>query len=982
MIAKWIKYWPLKSAILTVAICFILSIPEINPKASEAQSFLLNSQPNPAATTTPSPKPAATQAPWPHEKSDLHPDPAVVFGRLANGLRYALLVNHEPKDRVSLHLNIQAGSMHETDEQQGLAHFLEHMLFNGSTHFKPGELVKFFKSIGMQWGADANAHTGFYETVYDVLLPKGDREHLEKGLTVLSDYAQGAFLLESEIIRERRVVLAEKRNRDSASFRTFESTLKFEFPEARLSRRLPIGRSEVLESADQRRLKAYYDAWYRPEQIVLIMVGQFDPNLAQALITRKFEALTPRTPPPPEFDFGNIRHKGLKTFYHFEKETGHTETNIEVVTKIDPRPDSGAFRQEKLIRALANQMVQNRLDALAQKPETPFTSASIASDIFLHRIQYGSISAESSPDNWEKALALIEQTLRQALKYGFTQSELERVKKDVRAELATAVKKADTRSSGSLARQLIRSINSNKVFLSPRQEQSLFAPLIKRMTLYEVHDAFNKIWSSAHRLVLVTGDANLEGSQESPEALIRKAYQKSVQVAVSAPIEKGMVVFPYLTEPQTRGKIVRQEKIADLGITQVDFENGVRLNLKKTDFKANEIIVDLSFGSGRSSEPQNRSGLGILSEAVINESGLGQLERDEIERALAGKNTVVGFGVGEDRFFFRGSTVPQEVALLFQLLYAHLVDPGLRQSAYRRSMQRFKQEYLALSSSIEGALRLHGSRFLAGGDTRFGMPPYATFKQLTREDIRSWIELPLKHTDFEVSVVGDLDVPKTIEMVSKYLGSLPKRLSGPALIRNKKPQFPVQKVLNVDVETKIPKGLVILALPTDDMWDIRKTRRISILAQILSERLRQTIREKLGASYSPFAYNRPSRAYKGYGVLRAIVFVDPREIDPVLKEIKTIVSDLAQKGVGQDEFELALKPALTSIKDLRRTNGYWLNSVLVGSKKNPIQLQWSRSLKDDYSAMTVAEVTALAKAYLNLEKGATIIIQPKKSPAS
>jgi len=982
MIAKWIKYWPIKSVSLTIAICFILSIPEINPKASDAQSFLLKSQPNPTATATPLTNPNATQAPWPHEKGDLHPDPAVVFGRLANGLRYALLVNREPKDRVSLHLNVQAGSMQETDEQQGLAHFLEHMLFNGSTHFKPGELVKFFKSIGMQWGADANAHTGFYETVYDVLLPKGDREHLEKGLTVLLDYAQGAFLLESEIKRERRVVLAEKRNRDSASFRTFESTLKFEFPEARISRRLPIGRSEILESADQRRLKAYYDAWYRPERIVLIMVGQFDLNLAQALIRHKFAALAPRTPPPPEFDFGNIRHKGLKTFYHFEKETGHTETNIEVVTEIDPQPDSGAFRQEKLIRALANQMVQNRLDALAQKPETPFTSASIASDIFLHRIQYASISAEGSPDNWKKALALIEQTLRQTLQYGFTQSELERIKKDVQAELATAVKKADTRSSGSLARQLIRSINSNKVFLSPRQEQSLLTPMIERMTLYDVHNAFNKTWSSAHRLVLVSGDANLKGAQESPEALIRKAYQKSVQVAVSAPIEKGAVVFPYLDEPETRGKIVRQEKIADLGITQVDFENGVRLNLKKTDFKANEIIVDLSFGSGRSSEPQNRSGLGILGAAVINESGLGKLERDEIERALAGKNTDVSFGVGEDRFFFRGSTVPQEVQLLFQLLYAHLVDPGFRQSAYRRSMERFKQEYLALSSSIGGALRLHASRFLAGGDTRFGMPPYATFKQLELEDIRSWIDLPLKHTDFEVSIVGDLDVPKTIEMVSKYLGSLPKRLRGSGLIQNKKPQFPVQKVLNVNVETKIPKGVVILAFPTDDMWDIRKTRRLSILAEILSERLRQTIREKLGASYSPFAYNRSSRAYKGYGVLRAMVFVDPREIDLVLKEIKTIVSDLAQKGVGQDEFELALKPALTSIKDLRRTNGYWLNSVLVGSKKNPIQLQWSRSLKDDYSAITVAELTALAKAYLNLKKGASIIIQPKKGPAS
>ncbi|GAI88275.1 unnamed protein product, partial [marine sediment metagenome] len=192
---------------------------------------------------------------WPHEKSDLLPDPVLIFGKLPNGFRYVLMENHRPKDRVSMHLDVQAGSMYESDNQQGLAHFLEHMLFDGSKNFKPGELVKFFQSIGMQFGPDANAHTGFNETVYDMLLPDGDRESLAKGLVVMKDFAEGAFLLPSEVDKERRVVLAEKRTRDSASYRTYVATLNFEFPHAKISKRLPIGKEEILKKADHKRLK-------------------------------------------------------------------------------------------------------------------------------------------------------------------------------------------------------------------------------------------------------------------------------------------------------------------------------------------------------------------------------------------------------------------------------------------------------------------------------------------------------------------------------------------------------------------------------------------------------------------------------------------------------------------------------------------------------------------------------------------------------
>ena len=355
--------------------------------------------------------------------------------------------NQNPKDRVSMHLIVDAGSFNESDDQQGLAHFLEHMLFNGSTHFKPGELVKYFQSIGMQFGPDANARTGFEETVYDLLLPDGSKKSLKDGLLVMQDYAEGALLLQSEIDRERRIVLAEKRTRDSAAYRTFVSVMKFKFPEARLSKRFPIGTDHVLETANQKEFKHFYDTWYRPEKMTLVLVGDFDAKTAASLIKENFSSLSARAPPEKEIDVGKIFHQGIKPFYHFEKDTGNTSVSIEVLQKTLKTPDSVSFQYHLLKEDMANRIVQNRLNALLRGKDSPVTDAAIDSGIYLKEIKYAEIFAECSPENWKHSLFLIEQTLRKALKYGFTASELERVKKELLSELDDAVEKATTQDS-------------------------------------------------------------------------------------------------------------------------------------------------------------------------------------------------------------------------------------------------------------------------------------------------------------------------------------------------------------------------------------------------------------------------------------------------------------------------------------------------------------------------------------------------------
>lgn len=917
------------------------------------------------------------QTKWPHEKSELLPDPSLVFGRLPNGFRYLLMENRKPKDRVSMHLKVQVGSMHESDQQQGLAHFLEHMLFCGSTHFKPGELVKYFQSIGMKFGPDANAHTGYYETVYDILLPEGDRQSLEKGLTVLKDFAEGAIFPEPEIDRERRVVLAEKRTRDSASYRRFVSIMRFEFPEAKISKRFPIGLENFIKNADRKMFKNFYDTWYRPEKMILVMAGDFDAGSAAVLIDEKFSGLSAKASPLPEPELGRINHKGIKSFYHFEKETGNTTVSIEVIRKIVQQPDSFDFQKRLLIKDIADQIVQSRLDVLVSKPDTPFTSASISSGIFKNQIESAEITAESSAENWGKSLALLEQTLRRALKYGFTKSELERVNKDFKSKLDNAVNKASTRESRLLAREIIMHLNADMVFLSPKQKRDLLSPVINSLTLKQAHDSFKESWAPEHRLVLVTGNAELKSIDEKPKDLILAAYNRSCMIGVLKPAEIKAPVFPYLPEPEKKGKISSRTEIPELGIIQVDFENGVSLTLKKTDFEADEVLVNLSFGLGRAVEPADKPGLAALSSEVINESGLGKLERDEIERALAGRNTDVNFSVKEDCFFFKGKTVSKEVLLLFQLLYAHLTDPGYRADAYKLSMERFRQKHLKLSSSIDGAMSLAGKRFLAGGDSRFGLPSYNMFKQLTLNDVKSWLGASLRHDKIDVSVVGDFDIDAIVDIASKYLGTLPKRRDYKQKML-RLPQFPVAQTLEINVSTKIPKGLVVVAYPTEDLWNIHRTRLFSVLADIVSERLRERIREKLGAAYSFVAYNRPSRAYPGYGVFQAFIHVDPKESKMVVGEIKKIISDLVVTGVSDEELMRVIRPALTGIKDMLQSNYYWLNTVLSGSKKHPRQLDWSRTIMNDYASITKEELSALAKQYLDNDKAAVIIVKPKQ----
>lgn len=908
---------------------------------------------------------------WPHELSELQPDPSLTFGRLENGFRYVLKTNKEPQDRVGIFLNVQAGSINETESQRGLAHFLEHMLFNGTTNFKPGALIEYFQSIGMSFGGDTNAHTTYGETVYKIILPHGEEQDLDEGLLVMSDYARGALLVETEVDRERGVILAEKTARDSVSYRAHIAGTAFNMKGTMIPERIVIGTDSVLKTTGSSDLKEFYETWYRPENMILVMVGDFDKNTAEAFIAKHFETFVGVGEQALCPEYGRVEHSGTKAFYHFEPEQGYTDVSIEMIWNKERQNDSFALQVEGILRYMAAQIINTRLAKLAEKPDTLFNSAYYYAGTTFGRYGYAGIGAKNKADKWQNTLELLDTVVRRAIKYGFSQKELSRVKKEILNELENAVLTRETINSLVLANQIIRNLNSNRVSQSPSQELEMYESVISQVTTEQLHEIFRNDWSKDIRLIEVIGDAKL-AENDAPK-IIENVYANLSGNEIFVPEERAEVEFPYLKTPPQGIEPQKAERFDAIDVEKYTYENGVILNIKKTDFKKNSFSVSVQFGDGRKSG--TLGGISLLAEAIINGSGTNTLKRTELEDVLAGSSVNYWFNIEEDSFSWNGSAVVNDGELLFQVLQAVILDPGMRQEMYDISMKNFNLMYQQLGNNVQGAIKTKIDPFLAGDDVNFGLPEWESFNKLTLENVRSWLKPYFREAELEISVVGDVDPQKIKNLVSRYFGTIPTRRSL-NVSNNTLLEFPSGKTLDVTVDSSIDKAIVRVAWPTEDFWDIGRTRRLHVLAAVMDDRLRKIVREKLGASYSPFVYSAVSKSYPGYGVFAAQVVVESESINLVKEEVLKIAASLVSEPVSQDELERARGPIMTSIKDSVRSNNYWLSSVLSLSSRYPQQLTWPLDILEDFGKISVDDMTHLASTYLRKGRVAIGIVRP------
>lgn len=908
--------------------------------------------------------------PWEHELSDLEPDPQVEWGVLSNGLRFVVLPWEEPPERVSLRLVVEAGSLHETESQRGLAHFVEHMAFNGTENYSAGEMVEYFQRLGMDFGADTNAHTWWKETVYKLELPNNNPELLHDSFLLLRDYADRMLFLEEEIETERGVILSEKRDRKTPTTATSDDRLRFTFPDALFPDRLPIGIESVIRHADRDEFVSFYNDWYTVDRMVVIAVGAIDRETLLPFLEEHFGSMEAPAERRPDPELGRLPSRGLESRFYDDAQLPFTQVHLFTLKPHEASPDTLEGRRHELILNLATEILNRRFEVITRvEDDAPFMSAMAYAYDWMDFVDYAGLYAATQAEDWERALERITLELRRALEFGFTQSELNEVRSRLRSQLDDAVRQAPTRRSRSIADALNRAIIDGEVFMHPEQVRATLVPMMEALSVEDLNQAFALAWESDDRLIYVAGDLSRRG---------REVYAEAYGKEIEAPLERGELEFAY-TDFGEPGEVLERDFIEDLELTQAVLGNKVRVNIMSTPYDAGTIHVHLRFGSGLLEADPAQPGLPLAAGIMFIEGGLGAHDREELQQLLAGYTVSSSFSVDEEAFVLSGRTSPDDFRLQMQLLTAYLTDPGYRPEAERIARRQYDSLYNQLRVSPQAVMQNQVPRFLAGGDFRFGYPARDELDRVDLQDVAEWLGEPLRSGFIELSIVGDVTGhDEILEVIKETIGALPERAAWPEEHREaRQVEFPRAADRQVfHFYGDLPQGMVAVHWPTTDALEIETARNLSVLASIFSDRLRVKIREEIGEAYSPFAFNRGYRTFPGFGYMRGFVGVDPAQADFIAEIVVDLAADLARNGFSEDELVRTIEPQKTSIRQQRRDNRYWLNSVVAGSHLRPEQLDWSRTILPFWDDIDADAVRELASRYLQSENAVRVFVLP------
>ena len=903
---------------------------------------------------------AADPVPFPHEGSDLQPDPAVTWGRLANGLRWCARPNQQPRDKISIRLQVQSGSLLETEAQRGLAHYLEHLAFNGTTNYPPGELNKRLQPLGIAFGTHSNAHTSFDETVYKLDLPDAKAETLALGLGVIADFVGGMLLLPSEIERERGIILAEMRDRDSPGFRQRKATFATIFPGLTIAQRFPIGEPETVAAATPELIRDYYETWYRPERMVLAVVGAIDPTSIPAAIEAAFAGIAARAPARAETSRGTLASEALAVLHHHEPEAKNIELAVVRVLPEAKTPDTRERRRARLLESVGERILDRRLTELAERdPSGPLIRGDASASRWLD-LRIAEVSAEVRAGRAEAAVPVLEQELRRFLRFGPTAAELAVVRAELRAALDEAVAQRANRTNASLAARLYDAVHEGEVLLDPEQERALLAPWLEGITAEEVRAALAALFTEGHLSLTLTGR---EPRPADAEQRLRAAWTESAAVAVAAPAEATAVSWAYGERPGAGA--IADEVVRD-GVIQLRFANHARANLLRTEYKPGEVLIGLRLEIAP--EP-HQAGLRELAGMAFLPAALGRHSVQELRTVLAGSTArITGLQFSDDGALLLATCVPKDLETTLQQLRAYLVDPGWRPEAEAQAKAQWLQALSGLETDLDGqtARRFNALLVADAPHRRQATPEEAEATSFAA--LKAWFGPLLAGAPLALSIVGDIDSAAARDLAAAYVGSLPERRPLSVWSGVDQPLAPAPAIPagehRIAVPGKVARAVVLMAWPTDDFYDIARTRRLGVLAQAMNERLREELRERLGQAYSPYVGRQASETYEGFGYLVAQAGVAPAHVDQARDAMLTVASELAAQGVDAALLDQVKPPLVKNLGAQRQQNTYWLGQVALRSQQQPFRLDWARTMEADFAAITAEDLTALAARYL------------------
>ena len=921
----------------------------------------------------------AQATPWVDQPGDLPPDPAIKFGTLPNGLRYAIRPNAEPKDRISLRLLVSAGSLVERDDERGLAHFIEHMAFRGTKAYPQDSLVTALERHGIGLGPDNTAFTSYDYTVYHLELPDTTPGMLRLGLEVFREYASNLTFDPDAIAKERGVVLSEKDTRNTPQQRVFDANVWSLWPDSRYYKRAPIGLESCIQKFTRDQFVAFYDAWYRPERIAVIIVGNVEPAQAEALITEILGPLAARSPARPEpADAIPTRATIPDVAMFVDDSLGGVRFNFTHPQAHPRTPSTHAERVAYLHRALAFAMFTKRLEWTARRRSGTYVAPSVTTDTFMPGWEVVSFSASARNDNWRTLAAELEQEHRRAFLLGFKEDELKLAKASVARNYEEAVRSAPTVRSESIAAQIASNLLYGGVLTTPEEAQRDLAADLEASTLAECAQAFRNAWTSAPPHVLVTTNSYFTSNRNTICEVLNQS--RGVKVRLQAPPEDVTFHYHYFGDP---GKLAHEEYVPDLDVHLGRFNNGVRLNFKSTPFEADSVRVIVRVGTGKLSQPADQPGLDLLASHGFIHGGLVLHTNDELDALLTHHVVSVQFGVEPDAFVFYGQCARRDLLLTMQMIGAYLTDPAYRvttMTEVQASLGNFYSEY---DSAPSGAILRRAERVLAPSNPCIGIPEANETYARTFKELGKWLGPQFKKGAIELSIVGDASWPEAAAAVSSTLGAMrqrdpyPESAKTPAIPFATPSKFPVFYPLDLNMR----QTSIAWFWPMADCNDTHMIRRCSLLAAVLSELVYTRLRGELGATYTPAA---DFVQYDGwptfsYFTLRADVAtaMGTKAAGVMHREIENLLAN----GINEDVFQRARLPYLRSRDEDLRSNGYWGHTVLRDAQLHPERLASARDRATDTPNITRAELEALARRYLAPARGFLFIAEPGQTSA-
>ncbi len=894
---------------------------------------------------------------WPQARSDVAPDPQIRFGALANGMRYAILRNATPPGSASLRLRFDAGSLMEADAQSGLAHFLEHLAFDGSTAAPDGEMVKALQRLGLAFGADTNASTGFDATLYRFDLPKADDDSLDTALRLLRGTADGLTLAPDAIDKERGVVLSEERARDTPAWRIFKARLGFLLEGQRPPLRYPIGDVAVIQKADRARIADFYHRWYRPERAVLIAVGDFDVAAVEAKIQAAFGGWRGTGPAGGDPDLGPVEKRGLAARLAVDP-GAPTSIQLSWAAPPDLSLDTLARRRRELIEQLALAVLNRRLASLARGESAPFLSAAAFRIDQSHAARVASVLVAAEAGHWREALGAADQEQRRAVAFGVRPEELTREIAEARADLTRAAAQAATRRTPALADDLAGALDAREVDTSPAQDLALFEEVARALTPEQASGALKDAFQGAGPLIFMSSPSAVEGG----EATVQAVYAASRGAGIAPAKAAAAATWPY-TDFGEPGKVVERREVADLDTVFVRFANGVRLTVKPTKFRDDEVRVKVRAGGGLASLPPGRQTMSWAGRALI-EGGLARISADDTERALASSVYGAEYHLEDDAFALTGATRREDLDAQMQVLAAYASDPGWRPEAFARAQTWAATLLDQYAHTDFGVLGRDLAGLMHAGDRRWTFPTREEMSAATLEDLKREAA-PLASDPIEVVMVGDITVDKAIAAAAATFGALPPR-AAPAPHPAPSTGFPAPGGAPVALTHagRADQAIALAAWRTNDFFaDPREARAVAVLGQVLQLRLLDVLRRGQGVTYSPQVADSESLVWPRWGYVSASVEVPPAKLDGVFRDIAAICADLRSRDVGADELARAKTPRLETVAKTRQTNAWWL-AALSRVQSDPRRLAVIRSEIASYEAVTPADLRRAAQRYL------------------